>query len=496
MYIFTRVHVYVHMYTCICTYLHVYVHIYMYTHIVFVYIYIFSRWASRADLAFRNSIKDQVQEHYPTIFDEMWTNEITTACVTGDWSGADKKSSGVSRKNVALRLQRYNTFGDISNGIRCSTSTRSQRTSNRTKQIVNDQYGRRDTSNTPEGQMSGVVQTFTCGTTLSEAASMRVFMRIIYDLLGPKILEELLEDNFETTEEEDDEMSPAGVKQKKKKKRDQTLDSEGIIKKRKLSNDKTADIKHPRHYYLVRVEGGARWKTKYPELVLNLVRSLRRRGEIDRFISCELEDHVLSIRVSSGRNVRVLLCLKKCLQLFKLHKHKFSKEYKKRAGERNTKHWHYQDIAQSETLDFMDSLEERALTPSYDPSDFKKRTTKWHERFTHMEVEQAWGVDGIIPLLLPFSDHNQAPRKTLACTFMKQAICDADNLNDIQLQRLTLYNAQKSVCESRGWKDYDLRGVSPRQIIKMAVWAAKGNQEDATTANQTSKESGTYRYRC
>jgi hypothetical protein len=52
------------------------------------------RFMSRVDQDLRNFIKDQIQIHWSSVFNDAWTNEVTAAYISGHWS-PDKKSPGM-----------------------------------------------------------------------------------------------------------------------------------------------------------------------------------------------------------------------------------------------------------------------------------------------------------------------------------------------------------------------------------------------------------------
>lgn len=316
---------------------------------------------------------------------------------------------------------------------------------------------------------------------MTEGGSIRAFMRVIYDLLGPHILEPVID--------EEEYMTNATFTESMLQIRDREYKYHSRHRHRYQRKSSNNDDDDSLSWTWVQVDGGIHWKTLYPQKVLEKIRSLRRRGEIDPYISCELDGNLLSIRTMSGRNVRVLLYLKKLKAYFDRTKGNIDLVSQKIP---DANHWDFFEMRNAEIIDFMDGLEERSLCVAYGPDDFRKRYQKWDERFTHMEVEKAWGTDGINSILLPFPDHNQGPRKTLANSFLKQAFTNVDNPHRQWLQRMTLYNPQQSPCLSRGWRDYDLKRISVGPVVRKLLYCTRDNQDDAWRLNSSSEEAGLF----
>lgn len=354
--------------------------------------------------------------------------------ISGTWT-PDKKSSGSSRKHASMRLNCYNCFGDISHTRRCNACNKAQRKSNASRQVADDQYAFRDPSDTPEGAMCGIVSSFACGTTLTTGSSVRVMMRIMKLALKEKL-------------------QPIG---------DLCFDAKGNVKP---PDESTND-------YLVRLDGGFLWRTKDPKAVINFVRKLRQRGGCDAHMSCELEDRYLSIRLMAGRIVRPLLNLKNWFKFLKDKGHPLHR--------RNT--WDYQDLADLGIIEFFDGLELRSTVVAFSIDDFKTRS-ELGERFTHMEVDQAWCL-GVTSASFPFADRNQGPRAVLAASMLKQAFTNVENPLKHVLSRQTLHYPQRSPCETRVWKDFGLRDISCGPVVKLVVYGHRADQEDAWLGNDT-----------
>jgi len=221
--------------------------------------------------------------------------------------------------------------------------------------------------------MCGVVQSFCCGTTLTESSSIRVFIRILYDLLGPTILEPLLDKDLLTAiyaKEDQEEQEALGEYRDPKQilttnNSNHSSNTSSSSSSTKSNNSNNNDEK--KGYVFIMIDGGfLNKKTRYPEKVLQSVRHLKRRGEFDPFISCNLQGSILSIRLMSGRNVRALLYLKKALTLFEKTKHLIQKP----GEEEDTTRWSYSDMMQGEIIDFTDAIEEKSLVIAQNPEDF------------------------------------------------------------------------------------------------------------------------------
>jgi len=422
--------------------------------------------------------------------------------VTGNWT-PDKKTTGASRKHASMRLNCYNHFGDISHTRRCNASNKAQRKSNASRQIDDAQYGRRDPSDTPEGQMCGIVHVFCCGTSITAGSSNRVLMKIMHYLSkGKKTLEPIWKTMFKPVSEmTDDEIPqtistnvnnatavPAVVLESSstkagKSKRKFVLNTSLLPNKRAKSNSTTSVVvndhkEEMENDVLIRVDGGGFWSTKKAESVLKMLRGLRQRCEIDPFTSMEWEDRFLNVRCMAARNVRPLIHLKNLLKIIKNPRHPLhDKEY-----------WDFQELMDHGVIEFFDALEEPSKVIAFSIIDFINRS-KVGERFTHMEVDQSWML-GIISASFPFADHNQGPRAVLAASMLKQAFVNMTNPLRHCLAKQTMYNTQRSPCYTRAVKDHFLHELSAGPVVKLVIYSHRANQEDAWLGNRTAKQLG------
>jgi len=111
---------------------------------------------------------------------------------------------------------------------------------------------------------------------------------------------------------------------------------------------------------------------------------------------------------------------------------------------------------------------------------------------THLEVDAA-NLFGVVAGVLPYPEHNSAPRITMACAMTKQSLgLYCLNYNQrYDTRSYTMYYPQEPMVRTRAYKALNLREKAAGQNCVVALTSFKGyNMADAIIVNRSSVDRG------
>lgn len=176
---------------------------------------------------------------------------------------------------------------------------------------------------------------------------------------------------------------------------------------------------------LIFVNGKLRFSTCAPWIVLNALRKLRRTGKINAQTSLcyKPKTNELHISTDEGRLLRPLLIV------YEKNKLKVTKEIKDRLANGTITQI---DLLNEGIIEYIDAQETEMCLIAMSVNKLEKTNIK----YSHCEIHNSL-IFGVSASLIPFPEHNQAPRVLYQCAQAKQAI----GLNNFDvLRRLDTVN--------------------------------------------------------
>lgn len=465
--------------------------------------------ASKANTRMLNELRNETKLkdspiRWADILDKcLWNTSIKTAFMTGNWNG-DKKTSGASRRGVAMRFPVYNVMGSLGLVRRVSSSNRSQRRSDRSKSVRHDQSGYKGALETPEGKEQGTVQTTACGTIFSIPTPMRALLRLLQQMAGFELLVPLARSSTPaaTISLLSHSRPPSSVTTSMHRPTPMELDrlerdsSSSSSSTTTTTTTTTGTLPSP--IVRVHVENVCFWTTTRPDAVLRLVRSLRHSQQLSTHVSCEHMGRSIFIRCSGGRNLRPLLSLSRAVDWMKRSMTSPSPSSSSSSSSTVTASQPSRvsilsiyDRSWMSMFEIMDPLEERSVVCAHTVDDWIDRE-QLGERYTHLELDRSWTSSGILETLLPMMDRDLGTRGTLSVNFLKQALTNGDNPHRHALQSLTMDSAEYSPCQTRGMDHYAMQDVARGQLSSVAFCNQPSTQEDARQLNIGPQQLGAF----
>jgi DNA-directed RNA polymerase II subunit RPB2 len=149
-------------------------------------------------------------------------------------------------------------------------------------------------------------------------------------------------------------------------------------------------------------------------------------------------------------------------------------------------------------VEYIDVAEEENTLIAFKPKDF---LSGYSDSYTHMEIHPSLML-GVSASIIPFPDHNQAPRNCYQSSMGKQAMgIYASNYNE-RMDTLghVLYYPQKPLVVTKAMKHINYSELPTGVNAIVAIMCYNGyNQEDSIIMNQSAIERGLFRstfYRC
>lgn len=229
-------------------------------------------------------------------------------------------------------------------------------------------------------------------------------------------------------------------------------------------------------YALVRVNGAPRGIHFSADMVAAFVRAKRRCLTIspETSVTVECNGSIVDIRTDRGRFLRPLFVV--------------SNLYKLATIEATQVRWN--QLLALGILEYVDKEEERNLVIA---KDFSVLSEKREHPCTHMEIHGSV-LYGVSASLIPFPDHNQAPRNTYQSQMGRQAQgMHSSNAKEhrMDVSVLELWYAQRPLVETQLSKILNCQNFPTGQSMMVAVLSAGSDgQEDAQIMNQSSEDRG------
>lgn len=231
--------------------------------------------------------------------------------------------------------------------------------------------------------------------------------------------------------------------------------------------------------------------TTTPNKLIKYLRALRRRGNFSNEVSLIYDDIKGEVRVwtDGGRLTRPLLTLERGRLVFN---EEHVKKLTPKSDTNSPPEWTFADLLKNGIVEYIDSDEQEfTLIASY-PSDLISNPEDEVKDVTHCEIHPSL-MYGVTVGLIPFPDHNQAPRNSFAAAMSKQA-CGIPFLNYF-LQVTGKFNVlmypQRPLSMTRVAKllHCDEMAVGQNVVVFVCNWKGFG-QEDATIWNRDSIQRG------
>ena len=152
----------------------------------------------------------------------------------------------------------------------------------------------------------------------------------------------------------------------------------------------------------------------------------------------------------------------------------------------------YEDLVRLGLVELLDPDEEECALIAFSQEDLTKRS---HLKFTHCEIHPALML-GICATMIPYANHNQAPRNVYQSAMGKQAMGQYTTNHQIRFDSYShvLWYPQKPLVktEANDTFDFDHMPGGINAIVAIACYGGH-NQEDSLIMNQSSIDRGLFR---
>lgn len=395
----------------------------------------------KTDRLIRSAIQQRGVLNWRLLFNEQKNSELQQSCTTrGLWS-VNKMLSGSARTGVTLALKNTCYLTYASSVRRANTANKANRRSMKAKQIDEGQFARLCCIETPEGEMCGNARFHTQGSTLSLPSSHKGLLAVLMRWYP-----------------QSEWMWAAS----------------------------SFDLNVVKNYpFMVNLDGRFVWRVKSGTDLVQTIRELRRSSFISPHVGVNLDGTMVQIRTSPGRNLRLMLIIKPWFEFLSTidetaaqsHAYLFKNHLKRALSDGY--------------IEFVDAMEERALSIAFCYEDLVKRTEQ-RELFSHMEVDPLW-MTGLTAGTLPFFHCNQSPRSVLAAAMSKQTFSGLINQNRVNALSHVLDMPTRSLCQSRVFDDYNLHGITIGNPVKLGLYITEYSMEDSWDKNDAASQLGVLR---
>jgi DNA-directed RNA polymerase II subunit RPB2 len=402
------------------------------------------------------------------IDNKIITKDMTYVLATGNWT-VNKNIN--NKTGVSQVLSRLNNISATSHLRRITTSiSKKNNTSAKPRQLHNTQWGYVCPAETPEGHCCGLVKNLSLICHISNQYDIEYISEILSDVgiiylnnwinyCMPNILSCQYSIN-NINDNDDDYLSQ---------------NSENLNTLTNLTNMS--------NIYKLVING--RWigVHKNGQELYNNIRDYKLRGIIPFDVSIYINEKQKEIKVQcdSGRCTRPVLVIennKNKLNL--LDKEKLKK------GE-----YRWNDFIKMGIIEYLDPHEEENYLICSSVKDLENDIYQ----YTHCEIHPSL-IFGVCASLVPYADHNQAPRNTYQCGMIKQSIgLTALNFKDrMDTMAHILMYPQKPLVTTHASDFMQLDEIPSGQNAIVAILSYGGqNQEDCVILNQSALDRGLFR---
>ena len=229
--------------------------------------------------------------------------------------------------------------------------------------------------------------------------------------------------------------------------------------------------------YMVSIEGELLGIIKEGSRFINEIIKARRKGEISKHTNFNINHlhRLISVFCSSGRPCRALIVVENGKPLVKNSDVKELQEGKKTI----------ETLILEGKIEYCDANEERNAEIAINLGQLNKN-------HTHLELDSV-SILGILASLIPFANHNQAPRNTYQCSMGKQSVCISSFNHQFRMDSAayTLIYGQTPLVKTKTQDPMGLQKLPTGTNAILAVLSHSGYDiEDAVVLNRASLDRG------
>ena len=400
------------------------------------------------------------------IDNKIITKDMTYVLATGNWT-VNKNIN--NKTGVSQVLSRLNNISATSHLRRITTSiSKKNNTSAKPRQLHNTQWGYVCPAETPEGHCCGLVKNLSLICHISNQ----------YDI--EYITEILSESNIIYL---NDWINHCLPNQTSCQYSINNLNDNDDEYESNDNNKKFNEISNLINVYKVIINGKWIGVHKNGNELYNTIRDYKLRGIVPFDVSIYIHEKQkeIIIQCDSGRCPRPLLVIENNKnKINMLDKEKLKKcEYK------------WNDFIKMGIIEYLDPHEEEIYLICSDVKELENNIYN----YTHCEIHPSL-IFGVCASLVPYADHNQAPRNTYQCGMIKQSIgLTALNFKDrMDTMAHILMYPQKPLVTTHASDFMQLDEIPSGQNAIVAILCYSGfNQEDCVILNQSALDRGLFR---